>query len=206
MPDLSIFKPLCQELDISINELLEGEKISKDTSINLESNLFKAIDYEHQKKLRKELYYHSFIIIFGIIILIMSMSIIPNSVSFHTWYTIIGTYILLIISSSLIKNIIDKNQNIIYLIIIAVSFFVIFFIMLYTIDFINVIVNNKAPQVNATPCFTAIPNTNDTAIAYDTPLYDVYDCERSNPHNKLLIKFNTNNIENIYKNIDKYCR
>ena len=30
MPDLSLFKPLCQILDISINDLISGEKISKD--------------------------------------------------------------------------------------------------------------------------------------------------------------------------------
>ena len=30
MPDLSLFKPLCDELGITINDLLSGEKISKD--------------------------------------------------------------------------------------------------------------------------------------------------------------------------------
>ena len=30
MPDLSLFKPLCDELDITINELLSGEKLEKD--------------------------------------------------------------------------------------------------------------------------------------------------------------------------------
>ena len=30
MPDLSLFKPLCDELGITINELLSGEKISKE--------------------------------------------------------------------------------------------------------------------------------------------------------------------------------
>ena len=30
MPDLSLFKPLCEELGISINELLSGEKITKE--------------------------------------------------------------------------------------------------------------------------------------------------------------------------------
>ena len=30
MPDLSLFKPLCNELNISINDLLSGEKISKE--------------------------------------------------------------------------------------------------------------------------------------------------------------------------------
>ena len=30
MPDLSLFKPLCEILNITINELLSGEKINKD--------------------------------------------------------------------------------------------------------------------------------------------------------------------------------
>ena len=30
MPDLSLFKPLCNELNITINELLSGEKIGMD--------------------------------------------------------------------------------------------------------------------------------------------------------------------------------
>ena len=30
LPDLSLFNPLCQELDITINELLSGEKINKE--------------------------------------------------------------------------------------------------------------------------------------------------------------------------------
>ena len=29
MPDLSIFKPLCNELDISLNDLMSGEKVKK---------------------------------------------------------------------------------------------------------------------------------------------------------------------------------
>ena len=30
MPDLSLFKPLCDILEISINDLISGEKVSKD--------------------------------------------------------------------------------------------------------------------------------------------------------------------------------
>ena len=31
MPDLSLFKPLCDELDISVNDLLSGEKVTQQT-------------------------------------------------------------------------------------------------------------------------------------------------------------------------------
>ena len=30
MPDLFLFKPLCELLDISINDLISGEKVEKD--------------------------------------------------------------------------------------------------------------------------------------------------------------------------------
>ena len=31
MPDLSLFKPLCEILDITINDLISGEKVTKET-------------------------------------------------------------------------------------------------------------------------------------------------------------------------------
>lgn len=40
MPDLSLFKPLCEILDISINELMSGEDLKKEEYINiLEENI-----------------------------------------------------------------------------------------------------------------------------------------------------------------------
>ena len=35
MPDLSLFKPLCELLDISINDLISGEKVTKDKTRRL---------------------------------------------------------------------------------------------------------------------------------------------------------------------------
>ena len=34
MPDLSLLKPLCTELDITLNELLSGEKIDAEHAVN----------------------------------------------------------------------------------------------------------------------------------------------------------------------------
>ena len=48
MPDLSLIKPLCDELDISINELLSGEKLNKkEYNLKLEENIIKTIDYHY---------------------------------------------------------------------------------------------------------------------------------------------------------------
>ena len=46
MPDISLFKPLCEILDISYNELLSGEKLNKDKyQKELENNLSNVINY-----------------------------------------------------------------------------------------------------------------------------------------------------------------
>lgn len=50
LPDLSIIKPLCEELDISINELLSGEKLNKkEYNEKLEENIEKTIEYTNDK-------------------------------------------------------------------------------------------------------------------------------------------------------------
>ena len=50
LPDLSLIKPLCEELDISINELLSGEKLNKkDYNLKLEENIEKTIEYSDKK-------------------------------------------------------------------------------------------------------------------------------------------------------------
>lgn len=50
LPDLSLIKPLCEELDITVNELLSGEKISKkDYQEKLEENILNTIDYTNKK-------------------------------------------------------------------------------------------------------------------------------------------------------------
>ena len=50
LPDLSIIKTLCEELDISINELLSGEKLTKkEYNEKLEENIEKTIEYTNDK-------------------------------------------------------------------------------------------------------------------------------------------------------------
>lgn len=53
MPDLSLLKPLCEILGISINELLSGEKLNQDEyQEKFEENIINTIDYTN-KKLQK---------------------------------------------------------------------------------------------------------------------------------------------------------
>lgn len=51
MPDYSIFNDLCKELDISINELLSGEKLTTENyQKKLEENIVSTIDYNNKRR------------------------------------------------------------------------------------------------------------------------------------------------------------
>ena len=50
MPDLSLLQQLSKELNVSINELLSGEKVSKeDYQQKFEENIISTIDYSNKK-------------------------------------------------------------------------------------------------------------------------------------------------------------
>jgi len=53
MPDLSLFKPLCDELDITMNDLMSGERIAQENyQERFEENIVNTIDYS-TKRLNK---------------------------------------------------------------------------------------------------------------------------------------------------------
>lgn len=71
MPDLSLIKPLCDVLDISVSELLCGEKINKkEYQLKLEETILNTIDYS-SKKIKKTTKIFKMIIITIISILLL---------------------------------------------------------------------------------------------------------------------------------------
>lgn len=84
MPDLSLFKPLCKELDISINELMSGEDI-KETEYKekLEENIIKITKYKikYTKKQR---------IIIAIETILLLIIIPISLISLFNYYTQTG--------------------------------------------------------------------------------------------------------------------
>ena len=51
LPDYSIIHNLCEVLDISINELLSGEELTKENyQKKLEENIVSTIDYNNKKR------------------------------------------------------------------------------------------------------------------------------------------------------------
>ena len=55
MPDLSLFKPLCDILEITINELISGENLNnKEYNEKLEENIINTIDYIDKKNIKSD--------------------------------------------------------------------------------------------------------------------------------------------------------
>ena len=70
MPEVSLMKPLCEVLDISINELLSGERIEqKDYREKSEFNFLNTMDYT-QKKIKKNTLFRKLVIVFLVIALL----------------------------------------------------------------------------------------------------------------------------------------
>ena len=75
MPDLSLFKPLCYELGISINDLMSGEKISKEHyQEKLEENIIN-LTVNNKKIFNRKLIIFSFTLAFLLMIFIVAVYI-----------------------------------------------------------------------------------------------------------------------------------
>ncbi len=94
MPELSLLRPLCEVLEISINELLSGGRLNKkDYQEKLEENVMNTIDYTDKKlkKTKKTFKIVLIIILMSIVILITLFTIDINRmrknkpVLFSTW-------------------------------------------------------------------------------------------------------------------------
>ena len=200
MPDLSLLKPLCNILDITINELLSGEYISKKNDDDTtEQNFVNAINYSKKKQNINELIFYSFILLFGTLMIIISMSVFSTPIGFAMWYSIIGTYILMIIFCCLLKKFITCNKSEKYIVILIISFFVLYFGYLWTIDFINVLKNDEIPDV-----FVISTSVTSDSVSYDTLFYDLHICNiyQDSEYKKLV--FDLNHTDN-FNNIEKHC-
>ncbi len=83
IPDVSLFKPLCDELDFNVNELLSGEKIENDKYLNCaEENLLNLTkQIEKRKKMLRNI--QKVLLVFAILLFILNM--VFNSMYGDKW-------------------------------------------------------------------------------------------------------------------------
>ena len=210
MPDLSLFKPLCDELEITINELLSGEKLKKEEyQEKFEENIINTIDYSSKKinLVRNNL--GIVLLVLGVLISFTAMTMFRSESSWGSIYSVVGGIISLIGVSKLTKKYKFKKR-----ILICITYFILYIITLFIIDYISVISLKQLPR------FCTIKTGNEYVYECDNPLYTVYRVN-SNTKNEYIIvdankkytidtvpvvPFNRNKsgIDNIIKYKNKY--
>lgn len=167
MPDLSLFEQLCNELGITINELLSGEKIKKEEyQQELEKNIVTTIDYS-QKQIENQKQEISYIImIIGILISLSAFIIFSAESSWSLIYSVIGIVIFIIgiFKKTKIKSKIKKVG-------ISILAFIIIFSLFYIIDFISVMSFHRPPIY----CHITTTEWKESKIiTYNSLFYNVY--------------------------------
>ena len=167
MPDLSLLKPLSEELGITLNELLSGEKIEEQKIVeNMEKNIINTIDYSNKKVENEHKKISIILMILGAIISISALTIFNKESSWCSIYSIIGIIIFVI---GLVRNF--KKFKKIPKIAIGVILFIGIFGIFYIADYLGVKTNNRPPIYNY-KIETTFRETKE--IAYYSLFYNVY--------------------------------
>lgn len=167
MPDLSLLKPLSEELGITLNELLSGEKIEEQKIVeNTEKNIINTIDYSSKKVENEHKKISIILMILGAIISISALTIFNKESSWCSIYSIIGIIIFVI---GLVRNL--KKFKKIQKIGIGVILFIGIFAIFYIADYLGVKTNNRPPIYNY-KIETTFRETKE--IAYYSLFYNVY--------------------------------
>lgn len=193
MPDLSLFKPLCEELNISLNDLMSGEKVKeKEYRDKLEENIINTIDYSNKKIESQNIFIGLILIVFGVLISITAVGIFPSESSWGSIYSVFGGIISLIGVSRFTKRLTYGKR-----LICNFGYFLIFILLLMMIDYIGVINIHQAPR------FSLVKISGEDVIYYDTPFYDVIRCN-VNKDNEIFRVIKNQKYDK--DNIDKFCK
>lgn len=169
LPDLSLFEPLCKELDITINELLSGERVNEDNyQKKLEENIIDTIDYTNKKVYQKDKIIYMMILFFGLAIVFLAFSTFPTESSWGSIYSIVGIGISTIGLCALLKE-----NSIKVRVLSSILYFIVSLLILIGIDYGNVVLNNVAPR------YSYLIETGDDMIVYKSLLCNVYRMNRN---------------------------
>ena len=197
MPDLSLFKPICEELDISINELISGEKINDDKyQKKLEENLIYTIDYSNKKIKSSNSLMSIVLIVVGILLAFTSMTIFPSDSSWGVKFLVIGGIISLIGVNRLINHIPFIKR-----LLICFCYFILFLLVLFVIDYVSVISLKQMPR------FCYIKRYTDNVLECENIFYNAYIVNRDTINEYIIIdkdkEYNMDTIPNVPFNRNK---
>ena len=193
MPDLSLFKPLCNELNISLNDLMSGEKVKeREYQEKLEENTINIIDYTNKKIENRNHFIGLIFITFGVLISITAIAIFPSESSWGSIYSVLGAIISLIGVSRFTKRLSYPKR-----LIANFGYFILFILVLMTIDYIGVVNIHQAPR------FSLVKVSGENIVYYDTLFYDVVRCNVNKDNETFKViknqKYDRDNIDNFCK-------
>lgn len=193
MPDLALFKPLCKELNISLNDLMSGEKVKeKEYQDKLEENIINTIEYTNKKIKNKNNLIGLILIVFGVLISITAIAIFPSESSWGSIYSIFGGIVSLIGVSKFTKRLTYGKR-----LICNFGYFLVFIFALIAIDYIGVMNIKQAPR------FSIKKVSGDKVMYYDTLFYDVVRCNVNQDNETFKVIKNQNyDVDKI----DSFCK
>lgn len=192
MPDLSLFKPLCEELSISINELISGEKIPQEKyQEKFEENIINTIDYTNKKINKSKNTISIILIVLGVLISFTAMCMFSSESSWGGVYSVLGGIISLIGISGFTKRLSYGLR-----LLLNFGYFIAFIALLFLVDYLGVINIHQAPR------FTTETTTYHNTIHYDAPFYDVIRCETNSSFESYNVVKNANYTED---DLYDYC-
>lgn len=193
MPDLSLFKSLCEELSITMNDLMSGEKIDKEKyQEKFEENIVNTIDYSTKKLNKYSGVISLLFIVFGLFISLSAIMIFPSESSWGSIYSVFGIVIFMIGIAKLTQKVKWFKRLLLLLLI----FLGAMGILLFT-DYLNVKRNEEAPM------FRLFTTTTGNVIYYDTLFYDVYRCHFDEENEYWVIQKNS---QPTMEELINYCK
>lgn len=136
MPDLSLFFPLCEILDINVNELLLGEKIEINNK-KIEKNIINTIKYSNEKIKKTYFKIYFLLIVLGIIVIVFSFIFMNSAKITPMVFSFIG---ISIISFGFFKLLTNKKKYIL-----TFLFTIIVFLTCFVLDYLLVINVRRVP-------------------------------------------------------------
>lgn len=180
MPDLSLLEPLSKELEISLNELLAGEKIVEEKAMEYsEKNLIRTIDYTDNKMKNEHKKISACILGIGVLICVCSFAIFPSESSWGEIYSLVG---LLLVVVGVFREL--KFSSLLKRGLFSIGVFVVLLGIFFAADYARVI-QFKQPPIYRYKTTTVLNDSK--LIEYRNLFYNVYRINADTPNEYYLI-------------------
>jgi transcriptional regulator with XRE-family HTH domain len=182
LPDLSLLVALAEFYDISITEIIDGERKSESMNEETKETALKMADYSHKEKshLKMKVIGLAFIV-FSLFTIISALMIFPSESSWGSIYSIFGGIVLIVGLVLYLKAIhVTRKPRMIAALVLAACLFVVFNVS----DYMAVTQFNQAPRFAYEKTWNA---SHSDEVIYKTLFFKAVETHRGTTHQKVEI-------------------